>query len=850
MAQLSILNCGDLSGSPVGEYISNIAGDTTSGINIVTDVQNSNLASIVIGGIEYQATIYWEQTTDILVVKTRANRGAWKTCRCNGLRSRPTITCTDLDDAHFAGVLGIDPDGYIHIAYDHHATALNYRKSTVTIQSGSTLNFGAEASMLGTNEANISYPRFFLDPTQTILYFLFRDDDGDNDADLRLYQYDHGTTTWETAAGLTAGLLYNGDPSGDVIYSTSMKFTSDWDAAGNGYAVIGCLPRRDQNLSDQYHSAAIAFTDGVGNWYKPDLTAQTIPMTLANSTALYTGVIGTDSLGRPQIATDSTGRVHVVYIKNGALFHSVWDSGTWTGNTVEASFASISSDYNIAVDDNDVAHIIFANFSDGHLKRYTSDPDDYTTWTLSTISTTAITDEIYHPNYDERAWREEQELLLVVPYTVTPPFLLNGVQHHYGLADIYDDSSFSQSTRFDLTNVNTTTFSGSQANFASASSQQLTVEDAADTSPTGAMTIGVRVNMTDKAAARGLFGKDAGGTNRAFYSLYNNTTDRFNFNVTGNGAVPYTTVVADSLGIPSTATLYHVLCDHDPTADLIGIQVNNGTKDTAAHAANIFDGTDLLRIGRGNSTQFMNGSIHSFTLWNRVLSAQERTAWYNGGTELDWDRYGLIAPTIYSHGDTANVNVDEGNTAVATVAAWGDLTMTEALTGADAADFQVTDNADGTWTLEFAAPATAGTRTVILTLTNDAGSDATEFTVETAGVPGVAPTITSSLTRTVLVGETAVATITATGDEPITWSITGGADELLFSIVGATGVLTFADPAEEGAYEVEITATNAEGSDIETFTINVVEAGVPLGPAYSPAMSPAFSPTNPPRFLC
>lgn len=105
-----------------------------------------------------------------------------------------------------------------------------------------------------------------------------------------------------------------------------------------------------------------------------------------------------------------------------------------------------------------------------------------------------------------------------------------------------------------------------------------------------------------------------------------------------------------------------------------------------------------------------------------------------------------------------------------------------------------------------------------------------EFTVTAA----VAPTITTGANHNAAENQTAVVTLAATGDTPITWSITGGADQAKFSIVGATGVLTFPDAPDyeiptdadtNNVYVVQVTATNAAGSNAKTLNVTVTDVG-------------------------
>lgn len=120
---------------------------------------------------------------------------------------------------------------------------------------------------------------------------------------------------------------------------------------------------------------------------------------------------------------------------------------------------------------------------------------------------------------------------------------------------------------------------------------------------------------------------------------------------------------------------------------------------------------------------------------------------------------------------------------------------------------------------------------------------------------GVLPTITTTANFNRPENSPTVVTMAATGDTPIAWSITGGADAALFSVVEATGVVTwdsapdYEDPQDantDNVYVVELTATNDAGSDALTLNITVTDVNedgaLPQGPVFSPVLSPV----NPP----
>ncbi len=208
------------------------------------------------------------------------------------------------------------------------------------------------------------------------------------------------------------------------------------------------------------------------------------------------------------------------------------------------------------------------------------------------------------------------------------------------------------------------------------------------------------------------------------------------------------------------------------------------------------------------------------------------------------------SPIITSNGGgaTASVSVAENTTAITTVTATdadAGTTFTYSISGgADSARFSI-DSATGK--LSFAAapnfenPLDAGADNVydvVVTASDGANSDTQAIAVTVTDVPE-APIITSNgggATASVSVAEntTAITTVTATDDEgdTITYSLTGGADNLRFSIDSVTGKLTFVvvpnfeaptDADLDNKYEVTVRATSTTLFDEQAITVTVTD---------------------------
>lgn len=95
------------------------------------------------------------------------------------------------------------------------------------------------------------------------------------------------------------------------------------------------------------------------------------------------------------------------------------------------------------------------------------------------------------------------------------------------------------------------------------------------------------------------------------------------------------TAVANQLGSPAVNTWYHIVAIRNKTAQTISIIVNAGTADTATYATSGNAGAGPVRIGAdGQITPafHVDGIVDEVGMWKKVLSAEEITTRYNGGS--------------------------------------------------------------------------------------------------------------------------------------------------------------------------------------------------------------------------
>lgn len=203
---------------------------------------------------------------------------------------------------------------------------------------------------------------------------------------------------------------------------------------------------------------------------------------------------------------------------------------------------------------------------------------------------------------------------------------------------------------------------------------------------------------------------------------------------------------------------------------------------------------------------------------------------------------GLDPPTFTSPDtDPAGFNVAENTTAITTVVATGDGTITYSVSGTDSALVTIGESSG---VLTFIDPPNyegpldvGGDNVYTFNVVASNGTPASfecnvTVTDESEGSP-TPPTITNADPLNVSMGEnsTAVADIDATGDAPITFSISG-TDASLFTINSSTGVLSFTDapdfetPGDDGGnnvYNLTVTATGVSPPDSIDVVVTVTD---------------------------
>lgn len=433
------------------------AGSSDAATNANYHVYRWNsLDTVDIGGTEWQAAAFWDEDEHLVIAvrsKSGASWGAWTNYVYDGVAETPEILRTEIDNHNNANI-GFDSDGYLHIAYDHHNDALNYRRTSTAISSFSGTLTSA-LSMTGT-EGAVSYPTFFRDPLGT-LYFIHRDGDS-GVGDLYFYKYTTSGQTWAAAAGTsTNGLLIDGknsSPDQSPYWHGPPQFTADWDGAGTGYMWLGWA-WRESSIATTMHDISVVRWDGTT--FTKTTGSQTVPITLANCEIANAVAVSSSLPSFNTMVVDSSGNPHLIqtYTSSGVnrIFRTYHNGSSWATTAISDALAGVSFGANgvtAAISSNDTIYVVCTHptgIGDGQYV-WISDGSTWTNpWRFEALTRQDVTDPEgtgtdVGSAFDRYQWTENGVFHSLVPLTdSTPETLDSGDWPHYIEATITNPDS-------------------------------------------------------------------------------------------------------------------------------------------------------------------------------------------------------------------------------------------------------------------------------------------------------------------------------------------------------------------------------------------------------------------------
>ncbi len=252
-------------------------GFAGSSVNVLANSQHTLLTH---GDTQYAA--FYDASSHVVLAKRAIADASWTVHR-TGLKGRTA-------DAHNTIALGVDGDGFLHVAWDHHNNPLNYVRGAAP----GSLELGARETMTGAHEQRVTYPAFLPLPNGDLLFF--HRDGGSGRGNLVLKRYDVRARRWSL---VHASLI-----DGEGARSAYPAYTVD----PRGTLHLAWVWRATPDVATNQDLAYARSIDGGVTWTGIDGRPLEVPFTAAN--ADYALRVGPNRslMNPPSLAADADGR--------------------------------------------------------------------------------------------------------------------------------------------------------------------------------------------------------------------------------------------------------------------------------------------------------------------------------------------------------------------------------------------------------------------------------------------------------------------------------------------------------------------------------------------------------------
>ncbi len=320
-------------------------------------------------------------------------------------------------DAHCSISIMVDGDGYLHMAWNHHNSSLNYCRS----KEPESLALSDRMQMTGILEDQVSYPEFYKLPDGNLI-FLYRDG-GSGKGNLVINKYNKATKQWLRLHDQ----LIDGQGERNAYWQTCI------DTMGTIH--ISWVWRESPDVSSNHDICYAKSMDGGITWLNSNHEKYSIPITA--STAEYACRIpqGSNLINQTSISTDSKGTPYIAsyWSKQASevpqYFIVFPDKGEWkikqasnrktafSLSNVGTKKIPISRPQLLIDETNDTVKALLIYRDDERKNRVSMNicPDihsDY--WYITDLTDFSVGS--WEPTYDSELWKNSQKIHLFVMY--------------------------------------------------------------------------------------------------------------------------------------------------------------------------------------------------------------------------------------------------------------------------------------------------------------------------------------------------------------------------------------------------------------------------------------------------
>ena len=352
---------------------------------------------------ENQYVAFYDADSKVVVAKRRLGTTNWQI--------QKTVFSGNTADAHNSISLAVDGRGFLHLAWNHHNSPLQYARGT----RAESLEFSAPLPMVSENENRVTYPEFYNLPDGNLLFF-YRDGASGN-GNLALNLYDAKTARWSRVqSNLIDGEgRRNAYPQAVVDRQGTIHLSWVW--------------RETPDVATNHDLAYAKSADGGRTWQKSTGEKYILPITAAAAEYVWRIPPNSELINQTSMTADARGNPFIAtYWRDENIsipqFQLVYFDGTkWNRSQVSNRRTAFSlsgagtkkipiSRPQVAVDKNRV----FVIFRDAERASRVSAAicKDLKKGVWETMDLTETGVGMWEPSFDQNLWHRKRELHLFV----------------------------------------------------------------------------------------------------------------------------------------------------------------------------------------------------------------------------------------------------------------------------------------------------------------------------------------------------------------------------------------------------------------------------------------------------
>ncbi len=355
--------------------------------------------------IQYLA--YYDAEGNVVLARRELGSESWKIHK--------TQYTGNIRDAHNLISIGVDGEGYLHMAWDHHGHPLRYCRS----KAPGSLELTEKLAMTGKKEGRVTYPEFYHLPSGDLL-FLYRDGESGRGS-LMMNHYNLKTKKWTQRQ--------------DAFINGEGERNAYWQMCTDAFGTLhlSWVWREAGDVATNHDMGYAKSEDGGLSWLKSTGEKYHLPITAESAEyaaripqgheLINTTGICADSRGRPYIATywrpegTKIPQYHLIY-HNGSVWQISQISHRKTPFTLSGGGTKripISRPRILASSngESDKAYMLFRDIERGNLVSVAICEDLSTLeWQFKDLTSFSV--GMWEPSFDTELWLSSKVLHIYV----------------------------------------------------------------------------------------------------------------------------------------------------------------------------------------------------------------------------------------------------------------------------------------------------------------------------------------------------------------------------------------------------------------------------------------------------